>query len=154
MDFCEIRPELFVASGKLLPSLTAVCSNLPSASAAMNVCLVDETRRSFFQADNWSLKHSLSENKDQRGSSQSGPTDFTFLHNNFPATSRALAVYMPFLDCFFTCLCIHDCFSSVFQHQFHALPASVATFYRTSTTIRPRHAQPIPTHCSYPQRRR
>ena len=45
MDFCETRPEPFVASVKLTPSLAAVFITLPPASADLNVYSIGKTRR-------------------------------------------------------------------------------------------------------------
>ena len=45
MDFCETRPELFVACVKLTPSLAAVFNKLPPAGADLNVNSFGESRR-------------------------------------------------------------------------------------------------------------
>ena len=88
------------------------------------------------------------ENNDQRGSSHSSPTNFTLLHDNFSFHQPCFSRLHAYADCFLTGMCIHDYFSFVFQYQFYALPASVATFLETPTTVLPRRARPIPSHCS------
>ena len=45
MDFCETRPEPFVASVQLTPSLEAVCSTLSSATADLNVYSIGTARK-------------------------------------------------------------------------------------------------------------
>ena len=45
MDFCETRPEPFIASVKLTPSLAAVLNTLPPASADLNVHSFGEAQR-------------------------------------------------------------------------------------------------------------
>ena len=101
-----------------------------------------------FLAYRWNWQPCPRENNDPRGSSHSGPTNFTLLHDNFSFHQPCFSRLHSYADCFLNGMCIHDHFSFVFQHQFHALPASVATFLQTPTTVLSRHARPIPTHCS------
>ena len=45
MDFCETRPDLFVSSVQLIPSLEAVFSTLPSATAHLSVYSIGTARK-------------------------------------------------------------------------------------------------------------
>ena len=84
-DFCEFRPEPFVASVKLTLSLAAVSNTLTPASADLNVYSFGEARRYIVSSVQLELAGILDsrENNDQRGSSHSVPTNFTLLHDNF-----------------------------------------------------------------------
>ena len=148
MDFCETRPEPFVASVKLTPSLAAVFNILPSAGTDLNVYSFGEAHRqivSSVQLKLAALPHvKTTTNEDLRSS----PTNFTLLHDNFSFHQPCFSGLHAYADCFLTGMFIYDYLSFVFQHQFYALPASVATFLQTPTTVLPRPARPIPAHCS------
>ena len=142
-----VKPDPFVASVKLTTSLAAVFNTLPPASADLNVYSFGEGRREIVLA--YSCSFAPRQNNDQRGFSHSSPASFNLINDNFffhqPCFNRLHA----FADSFLTGMCLHDYFPLVFyQHQFYALPASVATILQKSTTILPRHARPLPIHCS------
>ena len=96
MDFCETRPEQFVASVKLTPSLAAVCNTLPPASADLTVYSFGEARKeiiSSVQLELAALPHvKTMTNEDLRTVAQPISHYYTTI---FPSTSRALADYMP-----------------------------------------------------------
>ena len=152
IDFCETRPEPFVASVKLTPSLAAVFNTLPPASADLNVYSFGEARReivSSIQLELASLPHvKTMTHDDLRTVAQPIFCGPTLLYDNFSFHQPRSGRLHAYAYCFLTGMCIHDYFSFVFQHQFYALPASVATFLQSPTTVLPRHARPIPTHCS------
>ena len=101
MDFCETRPEPFVASVKLTPSLAAIFSTLPPASADLNVYSFGKARRGFFssvQLELASLPHvKTMTNDDLRTVAQPISHYYTTIS---PSTSRALAGYMPMRTAF------------------------------------------------------
>ena len=101
MDFFETRPEPFVASVKLTPSLAAVFNNLPLASADLNVYSFGEARReivSSVQLELAALPHvKTMTNEDLRTVAQAISHYYTTIS---PSTSRALADYMPMRTAF------------------------------------------------------
>ena len=92
MDFCESRPEPFVASVELTPSLAAVFNTLPPASADLNVYSFGEARReivSSVQLELAALFHLKTMiNEDLRTVAQPISHCYTTIS---PSTSRALA---------------------------------------------------------------
>ena len=96
MDFCETRPEPFVASVKLTPSLDAVFNTLPPASADFKVYSFGQARRkivSSVQLEMAALPHvKTMTNEDLRTVAQPISHYYTTIS---PSTSRALAEYMP-----------------------------------------------------------
>ena len=101
MDFCETRPEPFVASVKLTPSLAAVFNTLPPASADLNVYSFGEDRReivSSVQLELAALPHvKTMTNQDLRTVAQPISHYYTTIS---PSTSGALADYMPMRTAF------------------------------------------------------
>ena len=101
MDFGETRPEPFVVSVKLTPSLAAVFNTLPPASADLNAYSFGEARReivSSVQLELASLPHvKTMTNDDLRTVAQPISHYYTTIS---PSTSRALADYMPMRTAF------------------------------------------------------
>ena len=101
LDFCETRPELFVASVKLTISLAAVFNTLPPASADLNVYSFGEAQREIVpsvQLELAALPHvKTMTNEDLRTVAQ--PIAFYYTTIS-PSTSRALADYMPMRTAF------------------------------------------------------
>ena len=101
MDFCETRPEPFVASVKLKPSFAAVFNTLPPASADLNVYSFGEALReivSSVQLKLAALPHvKTMTNEDLRTVAQPISHYYTTIS---PSTSRALADYMPMRTAF------------------------------------------------------
>ena len=101
MDFCETRPEPFVASVKLTPSLEEVFSTLPAATADLNVYSIGTARKeilSSVQLELAALPHVKSmTSEDLRAVTQPIAQYYTTIS---PSTSRALADYMPMKTAF------------------------------------------------------
>ena len=98
MDFCETRPEPFVASVKLTPSLAAVFNTLPPD---LNVYSFGEARReiaSSVHLELAALPHvKTMTNEDHRTVALPISHYYTTIS---PSTSRALADYMPMRTAF------------------------------------------------------
>ena len=96
MEFCQTRPEPFVALVKLTPCLAAVFNILPPASVDLNVFSFGEARREIVSSVQLELA-SLPDvktmtNEDLRTVAQPMSHYYTTIS---PSTSRALADYMP-----------------------------------------------------------
>ena len=149
MDFCKTRPEPFLICQAHPRFAHLSLPYLPIAPIWKCIHWGD-SRKKCCKCAVAALSFGPRENNDQRGSSDSGPTTSTLFHHNFsfqPCFSRLHA----FVDYVFPGTCDHDYLSLVFQHQFRALPASVATFFQTMKTVLPKHARSIPTHCFVPE---
>ena len=101
MDFCETRPEPFVASVKLTPSLEEVFATLPAATSDLNVYSIGTARKeilSSVQLELAALPHVKSmTSEDLRAVTQPIAQYYTTIS---PSTSRALADYMPMKTAF------------------------------------------------------
>ena len=150
MDFCETRPEPFVASFKLTPSLAAVFITLPPASADLNVYSFGEARReivSSVQLELTSLPHvKTMTREDLRTVAQPISHYYTTIS---PSTSRALADCMP-MRTVFSLACVSMTFSLLsFSISFTLFGPGVSGNISSNTHNGiPRHARPVPTHCS------
>ena len=114
MDFCETRPERLVSSVQLTPSLEAVFSTLPSATADLNVYSIVTARKQILsgvQLEIAALPH-------VRIMASQDLHDFTKPISQYytrisPSTSGAIADYMPWRTAFsFACLFITNSFVS------------------------------------------
>ena len=98
--FCETRPEPFVASVKLTPSVAAVFNTLPPASADLNVYSFGEARREIVfsvQLELAALPHvKTMTNEDLRTVDQ----PISHYYTTISSTRRALADYMPMRTAF------------------------------------------------------
>ena len=96
MDFCETRPEPFVASVKLTPSLAAVFNTVPPGSTDLNMYSFGEARREIVfsvQLELSALSHvKTMTNEDLRTVAQPISHYYTTIS---ASTSRALANYIP-----------------------------------------------------------
>ena len=101
MDFCENRPEPFVATVKLTPSLAAVFETLPPASANLNAYSLGEARKeivSRVQLELAALPHvKTMTNEDLRTVAQPISHYYTIMS---PSNTRALVDYMPMRTAF------------------------------------------------------
>ena len=102
MDFCETRPEPFVASVQLTPSLQEVFSALPAATTDLNVYSIGSARKELLsnvQLELAALPHVRTmSTRDLYEVTKPIAQYYTTIS---PSPSRALADYMPMRTAFF-----------------------------------------------------
>ena len=102
MDFCETRPEPFVASVKLTTSLTAALLSTSCQRRFGRVFIWRHPQRDCFLCTLGAGSFTPRDNDDQRGRSHSVPPNFTLLLHNFSFHQPCISRLHANADCLLT----------------------------------------------------